>query len=69
MVLRQIEIAHNSSVARRRRHVLQRNFVSAKAGRFSDDEQQLTATEANSYELTSGEREIYRWAWEATRNR
>ena len=47
----------------------QRPGVSNLAGRFSDDDQQLAATEANSYDLTSGERVTYRWAWEATRNR
>ena len=47
----------------------QRPGVSNLSGRFSDDDQQLAATEANSYELTSGERVTYRWGWEATRNR
>jgi hypothetical protein len=45
----------------------QRPGVSNLSGRFSDDDQQLTGTEANSYQLTSGEPVIYRWAWEATR--
>ena len=45
----------------------QRPGVSNLSGSFSDDDQQLTGTEANSYQLTSGEPVIYRWAWEATR--
>lgn len=36
-------------------------------GSFSSDNQQLTATEVNSYRLTSGEPVTYTWAWQATR--
>jgi hypothetical protein len=37
------------------------------SGRFSPDDQQLTATEVNSYRLTSGEPVTYTWDWQATR--
>ena len=38
-------------------------------GRFSADDQTMTATEVNSYRLTSGEPVTYRWDWQATRRR
>jgi len=41
--------------------------VSNLSGRFSSADQLLTATEANSYRLTSGELVIYTWQWQATR--
>lgn len=41
--------------------------VSNLSGRFSADDQLLTAIEANSYRLTSGESVIYTWDWQATR--
>jgi hypothetical protein len=41
--------------------------VSSLSGRFSADNQQLTATEVNSYRLTSGEPVTYTWDWQATR--
>ena len=41
--------------------------VSALSGRFSGADQTLTATEVNSYRLTSGEPVIYTWEWQATR--
>jgi hypothetical protein len=41
--------------------------VSNLTGRFSDDTQQLTATEVNSYRLTTGEPVTYTWDWQATR--
>ena len=41
--------------------------VSNLSGRFSADDQSLTATEVNSYRLTSGEPVTYTWEWQATR--
>jgi hypothetical protein len=41
--------------------------VSNLTGRFSADGQLLTATEVNSYRLTSGEPVTYTWDWQATR--
>jgi hypothetical protein len=41
--------------------------VSNVSGRFSADDQSLTATEANTYLLTSGEPVTYTWDWQATR--
>ena len=41
--------------------------VSNLSGRFSADDQRLTATEVNSYHLTSGEPVTYTWDWQATR--
>ena len=41
--------------------------VSRLSGRFADDDQSLTATEVNSYNLTSGEPVTYTWDWRATR--
>jgi hypothetical protein len=41
--------------------------ISNLTGRFSDDDQSLTADEVNSYRLTTGEPVTYRWAWKATR--
>ena len=43
--------------------------VSDLYGRFSADDQAMTATEVNSYRLTSGESVTYRWDWHATRRR
>jgi hypothetical protein len=43
--------------------------VSNLSGRFSADDQVMTATEVNSYQLTSGEPVTYRWDWQATRRR
>ena len=43
--------------------------VSDLSGRFSTDDQAMTATEVNSYRLTSGESVTYRWDWQATRRR
>jgi hypothetical protein len=37
------------------------------SGRFSADDQLLTATEVNSYRLTTGEAVTYTWDWQATR--
>jgi len=45
----------------------QRPGVSNLTGRFSADNQELTATEVNSYVLTSGEPVTYVWAWQARR--
>jgi hypothetical protein len=42
--------------------------VSNLSGRFSADDQQMTANEVNSYRLTSGETVTYTWAWQAKRN-
>jgi hypothetical protein len=36
-------------------------------GHFSADDQQMTATEVNSYRLTTGETVTYTWNWVATR--
>ena len=36
-------------------------------GRFSADDQQLTASEGNSYLLMSSEPVTYTWDWQATR--
>ena len=41
--------------------------VSTLSGTFSADDQQMTATEVNSYVLTTGEPVIYTWAWEVRR--
>lgn len=41
--------------------------VSTLSGRFSADDQQVTATEVNTYRLISGETVIYTWEWQATR--
>lgn len=41
--------------------------VSNLSGRFSGGDQLLTATEVNSYRLTSGEPVTYTWDWQATR--
>ena len=41
--------------------------VSRLSGRFADDDQSLTGTEVNSYNLTSGEPVTYTWDWRATR--
>ena len=46
---------------------LQRPGTSALSGRFSADERELTASEVNSYVLTSGEAVVYTWEWRATR--
>jgi hypothetical protein len=45
----------------------QRPGVSRISGRFTADDQLLTATEVNSYLLTSGEPITYTWDWQATR--
>ncbi|HYT67492.1 MAG TPA: hypothetical protein VEL51_13780 [Vicinamibacterales bacterium] len=36
-------------------------------GSFSSDDRTMTATEINSYRLTTGEAVTYTWAWQATR--
>ena len=41
--------------------------VSVLSGRFSADDQLMTATEVNSYPLTSGEIVTYTWEWQAKR--
>ncbi|MEO5739209.1 MAG: hypothetical protein ABIS29_01260 [Vicinamibacterales bacterium] len=41
--------------------------ASSLSGRFSADDRLLTATEVNSYRLTSGETVTYTWEWQATR--
>ena len=41
--------------------------VSNLSGRFSADDQLLTASEVNSYRLATGEPVIYTWEWRATR--
>ena len=41
--------------------------VSNLSGSFSADDQIITASEVNSYTLTSGEPVVYTWAWRATR--
>lgn len=41
--------------------------ISNLSGRFSADDQRLTATEVNSYRLTSGELVLYTWDWQANR--
>jgi len=41
--------------------------VSNLSGRFAADDQTLTATEVNTYSLTSGEPVTYTWDWQATR--
>jgi hypothetical protein len=46
---------------------LQRPGVSNLSGRFSDDDQRFSATEVNSYFLTTGELVTYVWDWQATR--
>lgn len=45
----------------------QRPGVSDLSGRFSADDQRLSAAEVNSYVLTSGETVTYTWDWQATR--
>jgi predicted phage tail protein len=45
----------------------QRPGVSNLSGNFSGGDQLLTASEVNSYVLTSGELVTYVWGWEATR--
>ena len=47
----------------------QRPGVSNLSGHFSADDQLLTATEVNSYLLTSGEPVTYTWDWQATRRK
>jgi hypothetical protein len=42
--------------------------VSNLSGRFSADDQLVTATEVNSYLLTSGDPVTYTWDWQARRN-
>jgi hypothetical protein len=37
------------------------------SGRFSADDQSLSATEVNSYRLTTGEPVTYTWDWQASR--
>jgi hypothetical protein len=46
----------------------QKPGVTSLSGRFSEDDQRLTATEVNSYVLTTGESVTYKWGWEAKRN-
>jgi hypothetical protein len=41
--------------------------TSALSGRFSVDGQSLSATEVNSYRLTTGEPVTYTWDWQASR--
>jgi hypothetical protein len=41
--------------------------VSVFSGRFSADDQLMTATEVNSYPLTTGEIVSYTWEWQAKR--
>ena len=41
--------------------------VSVLSGRFSADDQLMTATEVNSYPLSSGEVVAYTWEWQARR--
>ena len=41
--------------------------VSVLSGQFSADDQLMTATEVNSYPLTSGEIVTYTWEWRAKR--
>ena len=41
--------------------------ISNLSGQISGGDQLLTATEVNSYRLTSGEAVTYTWAWEAQR--
>ena len=41
--------------------------VSVLSGRFSADDQLMTATEVNAYPLTSGEVVTYTWEWQAKR--
>jgi hypothetical protein len=41
--------------------------VSNVTGRFSADDQEMTATEVNSYLLATGEPVTYTWDWKATR--
>lgn len=43
--------------------------VSNLSGRFSADDQLLTATEVNSYRLASGESVVYTWDWQVTRRK
>jgi len=47
--------------------VQQRPGTSTLSGSFSADDQIMTASEVNSYTLTSGEPVVYTWAWRATR--
>jgi hypothetical protein len=46
---------------------VQRPGVSNLSGRFASDDQTVTATEVNTYLLTSGEAVSYTWDWQATR--
>jgi hypothetical protein len=48
---------------------IQEAGVSDLSGRFSADDQAMTATEVNAYHLTSGEPVTYRWGWQATRRK
>jgi hypothetical protein len=41
--------------------------ASVFSGRFSADDQLMTATEVNSYPLSSGELVTYTWEWQAKR--
>jgi hypothetical protein len=41
--------------------------VSNLSGRFSADDRGMSATEVNSYQLTTGEPVTYRWDWQAQR--
>lgn len=41
--------------------------ASSLTGRFSADDQAMTATEVNSYRLTTGEAVVYTWDWQAAR--
>ena len=41
--------------------------VSVLSGRFSADDQFMTANEVNSYPLTSGEVVTYTWEWQLRR--
>ena len=46
----------------------QKPGVSNLTGHFAADDQSMTATELNSYQLTTGEPVTYTWAWTARRN-
>jgi hypothetical protein len=45
----------------------QRPGVSNLSGLFSNDDRELTASEVNSYVLTTGEVVSYTWGWKAVR--
>jgi hypothetical protein len=47
--------------------VQQRPGVSSLSGSFSADDRVMSASEVNSYTLSSGEPVVYTWAWRATR--